>query len=91
MGIRHPNDPWISTTRSFDWATWFATHGGTISPPNPIVAIDLPKVSSPVLDVSTHSAASAALRHSRAINFAADKQEVLINHFIDPEAIIMAF
>lgn len=87
MGVTHERDAWISTTRSPETANFFATHGYT-KPPNPIVAIDLSKVKSFVLDVSNKELAEQVLKHPRAVGFASEHQEVLIHGNVNPEAIV---
>jgi RHS repeat-associated protein len=86
MGVPHPSS-WISTTRSLSSATYFATHGGT-KEAGPIVAIDLNKVSSPILDVSTRQGAERYLAHPVAQNFAVRYREVLIREYVPQEAIM---
>jgi len=87
MGSKHPANPFVSTTRSLESAQFFATHGG-LKPPGSIIAIDLSKVTKPVLDISTPARASVILAHPRAVNFAVKHQEVLIKGGVNPEAII---
>ena len=87
MGVKHPSNPWISTTRSLESARFFATHGNT-KPLGPIVAIDLSQVQSSVLDVSTRELAEQSLKHPRTVNFAIKHQEVLISEIVNAEAII---
>ena len=87
MGSKHPENPFVSTTRSLESAQFFATHGG-LKPPGSIVVIDLSKVVQPILDVSTPATASTVLNHPRAMNFAVKHQEVLIQGGVNPEAII---
>ena len=87
MGSKHPTNPFVSTTRSLESAQFFATHGG-LKPPGSIIAIDLSKVTKPVLDISTLATASVILNHPRAINFAVKHREVLIKGGVNPEAII---
>src|SRR5712691_1130959 len=87
MGSKHLTNPFVSTTRSLESAQFFATHGG-LKPPGSIIAIDLSKVTKPVLDISTPARASAILAHPRAINFAVKHREVLIKGGVNPEAII---
>lgn len=87
LGAQHPNNPFVSTTRSLESAEYFATHGGT-KPSGPIVAIDLDKVNARVIDVSTPQNAAANLRHPRAVRFSAKHQEVLIQGNVDTEAIV---
>ena len=87
MGSKHPTNPFVSTTRSLESAQFFATHGG-LKPSGSIIAIDLSKVTKPVLDISTLPTASAILNHPRAMNFALKHREVLIKGGVNPEAII---
>jgi hypothetical protein len=87
MGSKHPMNPFVSTTRSLESAQFFATHGG-LKLPGSIIAIDLSKVTKPVLDISTPATASAILNHPRAMNFAVKHQEVLIKGGVNSEAII---
>lgn len=87
MGSKHPTNPFVSTIRSLESAQFFATHGG-LKPPGSIIAIDLSKVTKPVLDISTPATASAILNHPRAMNFAVKHREVLIKGGVNPEAII---
>jgi hypothetical protein len=87
MGIKHPSNPWISTTRRIESAEFFATHGN-MKPPGPIVIIDLLQVQSSILDISTQKFAEQRLKHPRTVNFAVKHQEVLICEIVNPEAII---
>jgi hypothetical protein len=87
MGSKHFSNPFVSTTRALESAQFFATHGG-LKPPGSIIAIDLAKVTQPVLDMSTPAGAAATLTHPRAINFAVKHREVLIKGGVNPEAII---
>lgn len=79
--------PWVSTTYSLEAADYFATSGGT-KPPSPVVAIDLSRVTYPIIDVSTQELAAQHLNHPIAVNFASHFQEVLVYGGINPDAII---
>ena len=92
MGANKATTPFISTSRSLESARFFATDGGRRAVANPIIAIDLSKVTSPIHDISTPSLASRLL-HPRARGFAAKHREVTIGDVgagghLNPEAII---
>jgi RHS repeat-associated protein len=88
LGVKHRNDPWISTSREFRWAFYWATDRLNRFPGNPVVIIDLKKLTYPYLDVSNRARAAMHLRHRQAINFASKFREVLIKGGVNPEAII---
>jgi hypothetical protein len=87
LGANRSTSPWVSTSRSLDVATYWATNRGTESVAGPIIAIDLSKVSYPVVDVSTRELAATTLKHPRAISYAVRGMEVLIQGGVNPEAI----
>jgi hypothetical protein len=78
----------VSTTRSRETAEFYASHGGALDTPLPVIEIDLSKVTYPVLDVSTRSLAEGGLRHPRAIAYASAHEEILVRGGLNPEAIL---
>jgi hypothetical protein len=90
LGTVHRQNPWVSATRSPAAAVHFATRGFTEAS-NAIVRIDLAKLSNQVLDVSTRELAEQALKHPRAVNYAAAAAEVLIHGNIPQEAIEIVY
>ncbi|MCG8593778.1 MAG: hypothetical protein MI785_05310, partial [Kiloniellales bacterium] len=85
-GVNHPNNPWVSTTKSLKEARRYAVGRGN-SPPNAIVAIDLDKLSNDTLDVSSPFLSAKHLKNNIAQRFAAKSREVLINGSIPSRAI----
>jgi RHS repeat-associated protein len=88
LGANSASTPWVSTTRSRETAEFYASHGGALDTPLPVIEIDLSKVTYPVLDVSTRSLAEGGLRHPRAIAYASAHEEILVRGGLNPEAIL---
>jgi len=79
--------PYISTTRSINFARAWATGGGA----NKLVAVvDLDQVTSPVIDLSTEEAQQAIgfNRQPDLARLSLMSQEVLVQGRIDPAAIL---
>ena len=92
-GVKHKRNPWVSTTRRFASAEYFATYGGKNKDnPNPIVRIDLSKVNPDnILDISTKEKAMRILNledTTFVVRTAAFNEEVLIYGDVPQEAII---
>jgi hypothetical protein len=78
MNANKATTPFISTTRSLESARYFATHGGTRAIANPIIMIDLSKITSKINDVSTLERATQQLNHRQAIGYAIRHKEITI-------------
>jgi RHS repeat-associated protein len=87
-GANHKNNPWVSTTRIYATAVWFSIEGGKQLQPNPIVMIDLAKVSSGIHDVSTREGCIANGLDPTATSLALKHQEVTIRGGVSPDAIV---
>ncbi|NQJ73129.1 RHS repeat-associated core domain-containing protein [Streptococcus suis] len=82
-GVRHSNNPWVSTTRDLETAqNKYGVNGAMI------VKIDLDKIdSNKIFDISTREKAESLLKSPKSRNYAVADREVLIYGDIPASAI----